>query len=427
LRQSYPSGGGTRVETIKELSRHDLDTASEASGASLSTGLSHVGTPPTIRDLNLEEEGSLKLDRWGFVISENFDDDRFPAPHFDAIVRARLTSTTREEAAEENKRLVVWQRMLRSKRVWSVWQLSPQRSILRRRVRSGIPDAVRARVWMSFAGLDGGTEPGGVALPDVTEVSTLSSACPASTREIISRDIARTFPEHALFRDGAGNLTSRLDGGANGTSQSVGQEQLERVLCAYAAFDPEVGYCQGMSYLAAVLLMYAPDGEALRLLAAMLHRCGMRDMFLPGMPGFLSASQAFEGLIALRLPRLHAHLCEEGASSCVPYASRWFLTCFLGCLPFDASLRALDCLFFDRDCKVLHRLGVAILEHHENKLLRIRNDALLKELGRVASQCLQVQALFTAAYKIRIRRSTIRRLGLCTAGGAGAAAHAVTP
>jgi len=37
---------------------------------------------------------------------------------------------------------------------------------------------------------------------------------------------------------------------------SCRQQSLFHVLCAYSVYNTEVGYCQGMSQLAALLLMY---------------------------------------------------------------------------------------------------------------------------------------------------------------------------
>lgn len=55
-------------------------------------------------------------------------------------------------------------------------------------------------------------------------------------RKQIDKDLPRTFPGHPL-----------LDG--------IGRDALRRVLCAYALHNPAVGYCQGMNFLAALLLL----------------------------------------------------------------------------------------------------------------------------------------------------------------------------
>ena len=53
------------------------------------------------------------------------------------------------------------------------------------------------------------------------------------------------------------------DGGA-------GQVSLRRVLTWYAALDPEVGYCQGMGFIAALLLSYMIEEDAFYCLYAVL-------------------------------------------------------------------------------------------------------------------------------------------------------------
>lgn len=41
-----------------------------------------------------------------------------------------------------------------------------------------------------------------------------------------------------------------------------GQQKLFNILAVYASYNPEVGYCQGMAYVAAVLLMHMPEEDA---------------------------------------------------------------------------------------------------------------------------------------------------------------------
>jgi len=49
-----------------------------------------------------------------------------------------------------------------------------------------------------------------------------------------------------------------------------GQESLRRLLTWYAALDPEVGYCQGMGFIAALLLSYMIEEDAFYCLYAVL-------------------------------------------------------------------------------------------------------------------------------------------------------------
>jgi hypothetical protein len=56
-------------------------------------------------------------------------------------------------------------------------------------------------------------------------------------KQLIQRDIARTFPNSEMF------------------SQESGQKAMERVLHAYSLYDDEINYCQGLAFLVGPLLM----------------------------------------------------------------------------------------------------------------------------------------------------------------------------
>jgi TBC1 domain family member 10 len=54
-------------------------------------------------------------------------------------------------------------------------------------------------------------------------------------------------------------------------NEGSGQKALTRLLLCYASVDPEVGYCQGMGFIAAMFLSYMPEDEAFYCLYAVLH------------------------------------------------------------------------------------------------------------------------------------------------------------
>lgn len=62
---------------------------------------------------------------------------------------------------------------------------------------------------------------------------------------MILRDIHRTFPAHDYFKE----------------SNGVGQEALYKISKAYSLYDEEVSYCQGLSFLAAALLLHVSNDD----------------------------------------------------------------------------------------------------------------------------------------------------------------------
>merc|ERR1719193_2109179 len=74
----------------------------------------------------------------------------------------------------------------------------------------------------------------------------------------IDQDLGRIFPTHRFFQ-------------SRGTNRSAGRTSLRNVLFAYACYDPEIGYCQGMGYIAILFLLYMPEDDAFWLLVAVMR------------------------------------------------------------------------------------------------------------------------------------------------------------
>jgi len=110
--------------------------------------------------------------------------------------------------------------------------------------------------------------------------------------DIIYRDIHRTFPEYPLF----------------GFEQ--GQKSLFNVLKAYSLHDLEVGYCQGMAFVAGLLLFFVPEEIAFRLFCKLMDEDGinLRRFYLPGLVGLKIELERFDILMQNYLPNLKHHL-----------------------------------------------------------------------------------------------------------------------
>lgn len=84
---------------------------------------------------------------------------------------------------------------------------------------------------------------------------SLTHTTPDHNNTQIERDVDRTFPRHIIFIENNGS----------------GQCALRRILHAYAALDPEVGYCQGMGFIAGLLLTYMIEEDAFYCFYATLN------------------------------------------------------------------------------------------------------------------------------------------------------------
>lgn len=107
-----------------------------------------------------------------------------------------------------------------------------------RRLRKGIPDTRRAAVWNRLGNVTASIQ----QHPDVYNELSEAVLVPR-VKDVIERDMHRTFPGHPWL------------------AQAAGQEALRRVLTAYAAHDPATGYCQGMNFIAGLFLSILDDEE----------------------------------------------------------------------------------------------------------------------------------------------------------------------
>ena len=77
--------------------------------------------------------------------------------------------------------------------------------------------------------------------------SLIKQLAPPGQAHSILIDLCRTFPKHRQFRESL--------------AQSSGQKSLYNVLKAYCLLDNEVGYCQGLSFVVGLILIYLPAEE----------------------------------------------------------------------------------------------------------------------------------------------------------------------
>jgi hypothetical protein len=150
--------------------------------------------------------------------------------------------------------LATWKHLMVSRN----WERIPLKSM----IEKGVPDVLRGAVWKWFSKADDHKD----ETRSFDELVQQSLQTDPETLWAIEKDIRRTFPRHVLFE----------------TQQ--GQDQLSKVLCAYATCDPHVGYCQGMGFIAALLLCYTCAEDAFWILRAVMCRpeFDLRSMLSPG-------------------------------------------------------------------------------------------------------------------------------------------------
>ncbi|CAA9995281.1 unnamed protein product [Nesidiocoris tenuis] len=291
-------------------------------------------------NLNLEQDGLCEIVTASLqAISSKTSDD--------AKVKFSLTPATHDQSGFQE-----WARAMR----------------MVARLPDGVPTHFRKNLWLSLAERHLHTK--GVNWSQ-TERRLFSDTTTSEDKELsvqIVKDLHRTG-------------CSLFCGATGQHNQAV----LKRVLLAYARWNKNVGYCQGLNMLAALILqvMQGSQSATVKVMIYLIEGVLPESYFANNLRGLSVDMAVFRDLLRLKLPELSKHLDhlqqdskDSGTSYepplCDVFTMQWFLTLFSNCLPQNTVLRVWDLVFLEGD-QVLLRTALAIWQALSDRMMSVRS------------------------------------------------------
>ncbi|XP_063228303.1 TBC1 domain family member 14-like [Bacillus rossius redtenbacheri] len=260
-----------------------------------------------------------------------------------------------------NEILPKWDHMKSSKKALELWW-------------NGIPPSVRGKVWKLAIGNDlnithqlydicvARAQERLKAAEYGSKVKSFGSDGNSSTKleemdkeasvELIQLDISRTFPNLCIFQKG-------------GPYYDI----LHSLLGAYVCYRPDVGYVQGMSFVAAVLILNMEAADAFVCFTNLLNQPCLMAFFRLNQPMMHAYYHTYNDFFHENLPRLFAHFRESALSEDL-YLLDWMYTVFAKAMPLDVACRVWDVFLRDGE-EFLFKTALGVLHLHQEALMKM--------------------------------------------------------
>lgn len=303
-------------------------------------------------------------------------------------------------------------------------------------VRKGIPPEWRGAAWFYYAG-----GPAILAKHGGLYAKLLQKKAKRIDVEAIERDLHRTFPDNVNFRPPG---TTSINAGDHKIIDSTDTVQpkpeeppiissLRRVLFAFSIYNQNIGYCQSLNFIAGMLLLFVDNEEQcfwLLNVVTHIYLPGTHELSLEGskvdlsvlmteirdtMPsvwdrigGELEAQPNARPSTSrsLRRPKLGrkkdtSTLTTERLPPITMCMTAWFMSCFIGTLPIETTLRVWD-IFFYEGSKTLFRIALAIFKAGEPEILAVSDPMeMFGVVQAMPRKMIDANALIETCFKRR--------------------------
>ncbi|XP_038051040.1 growth hormone-regulated TBC protein 1-A-like [Patiria miniata] len=279
-----------------------------------------------------------EIDAYGFRRPDDFDYDTYEQ------FMSQYLSVLARRAGKWNKAMDGKKKVKKTTKV-------------KRYIRKGISNEYRGAVWMYVSGAENmkADNPG-------LYQRLLDGPKDDELLEVIKTDLHRTFPENIYF--------------CNDSTVSK-RSSLQNVLVAFAHNHRTDGYCQGLNFIVALMLLIVRDEESCFFLLETLVKRILPAYYTRQMTGLKTDQEVLGELVKQKLPEVSQRMERESVPWSIP-TTKWFICLFLDVLPIETVLRIWDCMFYEGS-KILFRVCLSLIKQNQDVILSASNFPTLVE------------------------------------------------
>jgi len=286
----------------------------------------------------------------------------------------------------------------------------PKSKKIKHFIRKGIPPDWRGAAWFYYAGGPSmiAKHPG--VYDDLVQKAAAGGVSETDD-EIIERDLNRTFPDNVRFKPDPPPGEGRNSQRTIVEPETPILQSLRRVLQAFAIYNPQIGYCQSLNFLAGLLLLFMEEEKSFWMLNIItrIYLPGTHELNLEGANVDLGVLM---NSIKEMMPSIWAKIGGELDGSVFTSQSMrlppitlcttaWFMSCFIGTLPIETTLRVWDSFFFEGS-KTLFRIALTIFKVGEAEIKAVNDPMeIFQVVQTIPRRLIDANALMEACFKRR--------------------------
>ncbi|CAG9323005.1 unnamed protein product [Blepharisma stoltei] len=242
-------------------------------------------------------------------------------------------------------------------------------------IYNGTPKSLRFEIWQQALNINS----------DEISVENLLDSNLSTSLSDIEKDITRTFPANPLF------------------STELGQKTLKEVLLAFANHRPNIGYCQGMNYIAATFLITCNGdrNSAFYIMNCVLSKFGAERLFEKGFPLVKELCSKFHNSLRSAKPNIEAHILKHNFDDAL-WLTKWFITMFTYSFSYETVVRFWDGVF-TKGIRFMINISLAIVEMIESEILKRDLPLLSEYFSGIGQRYLNIDLIMKNALKYDVQ------------------------
>jgi hypothetical protein len=250
--------------------------------------------------------------------------------------------------------------------------MDPLQFVRRERVRksllNGIPPSLRGEIWCMLCRCQRERDMHGAGMYEkLCDVSIANK----TDEHRIRKDIGRTFTNYPSSLE-----ILQCEGKDFNWKSEAGQKMLYNVLLAFANYDSQIGYVQGMNYIAGMLLMHIQDEEKVFwCLIYIMNRKNWRCIYKKEMEKLHELLNTTETYIKQKFPKVYQHLLDNDFTVGAAF-SPLFITLYIYQMEHDCAMRIMEFFILDGE-QALLRVLYKLIQLKANKILSLDDQISL--------------------------------------------------